>query len=453
MDCAACHNPGGWTSIVEPMLFDHDTTGFALEGQHAFIECKMCHSTMVFSDTPTDCIACHTDIHSQSVGNDCARCHSPESWLVDHIPELHEENGFPLIASHGGLSCVDCHMSETNMRFDRLGNDCISCHESDFMAAQTPNHVENGFSTNCIDCHDPLGFGWETELVDHNFFPLVDGHEPPSCSECHVTDNFADASPECISCHQDDYDSTIDPDHVQSGFPTNCAVCHSLGPGWSPAVFDHEITEFPLMGGHIGVDCLECHADGYTGTPTECVACHLDDFNNTTDPDHETSGFSTDCTQCHAEEAWEPAQFDHDNTDFPLMGGHVGVDCLQCHAEGYTGTPTECVACHLDDFNNTNDPDHEASGFPTDCAQCHNETAWESATFNHDQDFPIYSGEHQGEWDQCVDCHPNPNDFMLFTCITCHGEARTAEQHDPDDAPDYIWESNACLECHPDGSE
>ncbi len=152
IDCASCHDPGGWTSIIEPMLFDHDSTTFSLVGQHASLDCKMCHASMVFSDTPSECIACHTDIHSQSVGNDCARCHSPESWLVDHIPELHEENGFPLIASHSGLSCVECHVSEDNMRFDRLGNDCISCHEADFMATQSPDHVGSGFSTNCTDC-------------------------------------------------------------------------------------------------------------------------------------------------------------------------------------------------------------------------------------------------------------------------------------------------------------
>jgi len=78
-----------------------------------------------------DCASCHVDIHSQSVGNDCVRCHTSETWLVDNIPELHEENGFPLIGSHSNLSCVECHTSETTLRFDRVGNECISCHRDD----------------------------------------------------------------------------------------------------------------------------------------------------------------------------------------------------------------------------------------------------------------------------------------------------------------------------------
>ena len=47
----------------------------------------------------------------------------------------------------------------------------------------------------------------------------------------------------------------------------------------------------------------------------------------------------------------------------------------------------------------TTDPDHTAAGFSTDCATCHSETAWEPSTFDHDGlYFPIYSGEHDGEW-------------------------------------------------------
>jgi hypothetical protein len=66
--------------------------------------------------------------------------------------------------------------------------------------------------------------------------------------------------------------------------------------------------------------------------------------------------------------------------------------------------------------------------------------------------FPIYSGDHEGEWNSCLECHTDPNNYSVFTCITCHTQADTDDEHPLDEVPDYIYESNACLQCHPDGS-
>ena len=123
IDCAQCHNPEGWTINYETIQFDHSSTDFDLEGAHNQTDCMACHSNLVLSQVPTDCISCHLDVHSMSVGNDCIRCHTSQTWLVDNIPELHEENGFPLIGAHSSLSCIECHLSETDLRFDRVGND------------------------------------------------------------------------------------------------------------------------------------------------------------------------------------------------------------------------------------------------------------------------------------------------------------------------------------------
>ena len=35
------------------------------------------------------------------------------------------------------------------------------------------------------------------------------------------------------------------------------------------------------------------------------------------------------------------------------------------------GTPTDCVGCHLPDFQQTVNPNHSAAGFPTNCQICH----------------------------------------------------------------------------------
>ena len=185
---------------------------------------------------------------------------------------------------------------------------------------------------------------------------------------------------------------------------------------------DHDLTSFPLTGKHITTDCQECHSTGYTGTPTDCYACHQQDYELVQDPNHVLKGYSTDCTQCHTTNGWEDlVNFNHSTTQFPLTGAHVTTDCNSCHQQGYTNTPTDCYLCHTEDYNNSTNPNHAGAGFPTTCVDCHTTTAWVPSTFDHDgQYFPIYTGEHAGEWTLCADCHQVPNNFAVFTCISCH---------------------------------
>ncbi len=99
--------------------------------------------------------------------------------------------------------------------------------------------------------------------------------------------------------------------------------------------FDHNRTGFPLQGAHTNVACLECHSNGYAGTPTNCDACHLTDYNSTTDPNHVTAGFPTDCATCAAMRVpGTTPPFDHNTTSFPLQGAHTNVNCLECHSNG-----------------------------------------------------------------------------------------------------------------------
>ncbi len=106
----------------------------------------------------------------------------------------------------------------------------------------------------------------------------------------------------------------------------------------------------------------------------------------------------------------------------------------------------------MSDYNSTTNPNHASSGFGTDCAQCHDESAWGNATFDHDdQFFPIYSGNHNGEWNACTECHTNPNDYSVFSCIICHdNQADLADEHSEENG--YSYNSNACFNCHPNGN-
>ncbi|MEH6537246.1 MAG: hypothetical protein V7719_12685 [Psychroserpens sp.] len=449
VNCNQCHNPSGWEMDVYLMRFDHNKTEFKLEGAHTQTDCKACHTSLVFDEAPNQCASCHNDIHSSSVGNDCIRCHTSNTWLVDNIPEIHEENGFPLIGSHGSLSCVDCHSSETNLRFDNIGNECISCHRENYLTTENPDH--SNFSIDCLECHNPIGTVWETDNVgDHDFFPLTLGHDNLDCIQCHITNDFSDADPNCVSCHQSDYDTTTNPSHNDVGYSTDCASCHTTNPGWTPATIDHDF--FPLTLGHDIQDCTQCHTTAnYSDTDPNCVSCHQTDYDGSTDPNHSDAQFPTNCVTCHTTNPnWTPVTWNH-NDFYPLNGAHALIvsDCLACHSAGYTNTPNTCVGCHLDDYNATTNPNHNGAQFPTDCMECHNETVWEPSTFDHDgQYFRINSGTHDGEWNSCIDCHTDANDYSVFTCITCHTQNETDNDHS--EVNGYIYESNACLGCHPD---
>ncbi len=415
IDCASCHDATGWVSMKNPLLFSHDSTGFQLEGRHAVASCKDCHSSLVFAETPNQCSSCHSDVHQMSVGNDCARCHTSQNWLVDNIPELHEQNGFPLFGVHSNLSCVDCHTSEASLTFTRIGNDCINCHMQDYLSTVNPNHQTSGYSTNCIDCHDPMSNGWQSEVIGHEFFPLTGGHDIQDCKQCHLTQVFSDASPECISCHMDDFNSTTNPDHAASMLPTDCKQCHNEN-AWLPSSFDHSI--FPFVGAHapIANNCIDCHHGNYVNTPNTCDGCHMPDYNATASPNHSAAQFPTDCAVCHNESAWIPSSFTHSN--FPLIGAHATVqNCNDCHHGNFTNTPNACDACHMPDYNASTNPNHSTAQFPTDCALCHDETAWIPSGFTHNS-FPLV-GAHAAV-PNCNDCHHGNFTNTPNTCDACH---------------------------------
>lgn len=383
MDCASCHSPESWE--IPKINWDHSETGFELSGQHKSLNCADCHGALNFSQAASNCSSCHNDVHEGTVGNDCNRCHTTAHWLVTDMQSIHEQNGFPLDGAHFTAGCVECHNRANELVFERIGTDCAQCHSQDFLTTTDPNHQTSGFGMDCASCHDPLATSWAGSGQFHLFFPLE--------------------------------------------------------------------------GGHHGLTCIECHDNAdYSGASPECSSCHLDDFNGTTMPDHQAIGFSTDCASCHdpmTNDWTTDGSFHH---FFPLEDGHSGLSCTECHDNpDYSGASPVCSSCHMDDFNATNDPDHVASGFPTDCALCHdNSSSWSPATFtNHDaQYFPIFSGNHRNEWDNCTECHTTPGNFALFSCIDCHehnDQNDLADEHD--DVSGYVFQSTACYQCHPDGDE
>ncbi|MDX1384782.1 MAG: cytochrome c3 family protein, partial [Thermoanaerobaculia bacterium] len=522
IDCTECHTLEAWTPLRSPLSFDHDDTGFGLFGAHDAATCSDCHETLVFSHVPTACADCHDDAHRGELGFACESCHDAHSWENRRaLFDAHNQSLFPLLGTHATLDCESCHGGQQPFEFATTPTECAGCHFEDYQASTDPDHADAGFSLDCEECHAPLAATWQQALFIHpSSFLLRGAHRRIGCSSCHEG-SFAGTPSDCFSCHRQDYDQTTDPDHQRSGFPTDCEDCHNENT-WQDARFDHSITAFVLSGAHRPLDCNACHSQGFTGTPTDCVACHRQDYNQTTEPDHRAAGFSTSCEICHGQGSWEGAEFDHDSTVFRLSGAHRPLDCDDCHAAGFAGTPTDCVACHRQDYNQTTDPNHQAAGFPTACERCHGTATWEGATVDHDTTrFPL-TGSHRGidceachrggsfagtptdcvachrsEYDQtsnpnhqaagfpltcdschgtqrwqgavfahffpidsgahsqldCSECHFNPNNYAAFTCTNCH-EHQQGEMNDKhDEVGGYVYESSACLACHPDGRE
>jgi hypothetical protein len=187
----------------------------------------------------------------------------------------------------------------------------------------------------------------------------------------------------------------------------------------------------------------------YRGTPRECIGCHQDDYNRTASPNHAAAGFSTACESCHrpTDAAWGSGGGFNHNSVFALVGVHATQACAACHVNNvYRGTPRTCVACHQAQYNATRDPNHATAGFPTSCESCHRATdaSWGQGTFNHTR-FPL-SGRHNVA---CAQCHTTPNNFAVFSCTVCHGRAETDGHHRERNG--YVYESNACYSCHPNG--
>ena len=413
-------------------------------------ECDACHVAPWHERTMADqCVSCHTEIANQigdpntlhgALMNDgnttCRVCHSehngPEAALttMSTTDFPHDVVGFSLQAhaqqANGApFACQDCHQKSL-VEFDVAV--CEECHQAinpDFTQFHTA-----AFGVACLDCHDGIDtYGAD---FDHNqFFPLEGAHASGACGGCHQVDRtvaeFRDTPQECYACHAED-------DEHDGSFGQNCAVCHTPV-DWEQATFDHSLSDFPLEGKHVDVECQVCHVDNvYKGTPQECYACHEKD-------DQHNGEFGTDCAACHTPVDWEQATFDHSRSDFPLDGAHVNVECAQCHQDNvFAGTPQQCEACHAE-------PAYHAGLFGADCASCHSTAAWSPAQYDRLHTFPINHGESGRS--ACTVCHPDS--LNIYTCYGCH--EHTPSKIEREHREEGISNFTNCVECHPTGRE
>ena len=315
----------------------------------------------------------------------------------------------------------------------KLDNDCAKCHKQFDKAAQSglckdchkdiakDYREKRGFhgrmkeTRECKECHtdhqgrDAHIADLDTKKFDHaqTDFELKDKHqsEKVKCKDCHASGKkYRDAPVTCNGCHKKD-------DKHKGGLGTDCAKCHVVK-DWKTVKFDHDKTDYKLLGKHVDVKCLSCHiGNKYKDTPKQCNSCHKKE-------DKHKGSFGPKCESCHDEKSWKEILFDHDKkTKYPLLGKHRDTKCVSCHkGDLYKDKlKTTCTACH------TKDDKHKGT-FGPKCESCHNEKSWKEILFDHDKKtkYPLL-GKHRPPT-KCSACHKGDiyKDKLKMTCDSCH---------------------------------
>jgi hypothetical protein len=380
--CDSCHSTSTWKKSGFVTSFDHSKTQFPLLGKHIEVPCLTCHKSPDFKALTAfaTCADCHhPDPHGgqflkRSDGGRCESCHKVEGWKPSTYSAAdHAKTGFPLVMPHSKVKCTDCHIpSGKETRYKINFEFCVDCHKDEhdgqFTAAPWLNRCER--------CHNGATFktsNYTLALHQKASFPLKDAHEAVPCNECHkpregstvALYHFARLS--CTSCHDDIHNGQFAKWMTAAGpggQPLGCLSCHSTKDWKDLQKFDHSRTDFPLVGSHRAVDCIECHKPpnmeltiahvDFVHAPTNCSECHEN-------PHADQFGARmSDCSSCHNNYKWRPSLFDHEKTKFSLKGGHQDVACSKCHilekpVDGklvlfYKPTPTACSACHGSDI-------------------------------------------------------------------------------------------------------
>ncbi|MCK6684659.1 MAG: hypothetical protein L6R30_19840, partial [Thermoanaerobaculia bacterium] len=329
-ECATCHSiEGPWRT---PNRSFHKTRSFPLEGKHVNVPCSSCHLSGVFKGTPTRCYDCHwirrkDDRFQTRLGTDCETCHIPSSWrsvIWNHA----SATGFALSGSHASLRCETCHVDG---RFDGARPECYSCHKKDFEATRSPNHASAGFPTDCRLCHGSGTASWGGGTFTHSRWTLQGNHAAAACVACHQDGRFAGLPRDCYSCHQRDFNSATNPNHLMTGFSRTCETCHKVtDANWKQGKFTH--TKWALQGNHATQVCTACHRNNvFAGTPQDCYSCHQKDYTAAANPNHLAAGFPQACETCHkvSDASWKQGKFTH--TKWALQGNHATQVCTACH--------------------------------------------------------------------------------------------------------------------------
>lgn len=465
--CIQCHSEHHGIKFemvrFDKKTFNHDLTGYKLQGAHRAVDCRSCHAPENISNSEirknpttylgldTRCVNCHEDFHQKTLSADCSKCHDFEHWSPASLFK-HSRTKFPLNGAHQKVDCKICHPAElrSGQSFQKFAGldfkTCASCH-------QDPHRGVYG--KQCQSCHNESDFHKITPNSGFNHsitgYVLEGKHKQIDCKKCHDNRNnpqklfqeFNMISPiVCKSCHEDPHENKFGPD---------CAGCHQQNSFRISGVmerFDHQLTAFPLIGKHKNLQCKLCHRSGKMTDPINhesCTHCHEDYHQNL----FFISGKYKDCKDCHHENGFVPSLFgfeDHQKSRFPLNGAHQATACIACHKLEsqwqYQWKSLECQSCHQDPHEQKiNSKFYQ----PNHCASCHSEASWSEIQFDHQQTKFGLEGKHQKI--SCRKCH-----FEIFKeqrfanlemrCQECHEEPHHHQFENPEN------KQTDCQRCH-----
>ena len=320
-----------------------------------------------------------------------------------------------LITGHAKFDseCVKCHK-----KFDKAGQVtlCKDCHKeiAKDIADLRGFHGKLKEQKECKECHtehkgrDAKIIVMAIDKFDHaqTNFTLLGGHlnEKVKCKDCHIPPKkFREAPATCNACHQKD-------DKHKGALGTDCVKCHEEKDWKTTTRFDHDKTDFKLLGKHGEVKCNECHKDDkFKETPKLCNSCHKKD-------DKHKGNFGPKCETCHVEKSWKEIIFDHTKqTKYPLRWKHNEVKCTSCHKGDVhkEKLQTNCISCHKKD-------DKHKGQLGPKCESCHTEKGWKEVLFDHTKNtkYPLI-GKHLSA--SCKSCHVEDYKKKLPTdCYSCH---------------------------------
>lgn len=480
--CAACHKEHFGTDFalvrVDTTAFEHDRVGFTLEGHHAELSCRECHTAELVADTAVrriktehhaldrtylglaaTCEGCHEDDDphgAQFRGRVCTDCHTQTRWKGADLFD-HGTTDYPLTGRHRSVECARCHNPRDHdvqtVRYTGLTfASCADCHRD-------PHDRQMG--TDCTRCHTTDGWSQLTNgqferTFDHatTGYPLRGAHGDLDCARCHSADAGGaqgirltfegttrgrrypiPAAATCMSCHVDYHRGAF----RRSTAGADCQQCHSED-AWRPSTYGVERHNdgrtFELTGAHVTTACADCHRDParpnalrFRWPHDACTSCH-----EPTRPHGRQFGGRA-CTECHDTKGWVPTTYGlahhNDGSTFRLTGAHVATPCMDCHRDPaapdslrFRFPHAQCVSCHEPSKPHGDQFAGQA------CSDCHNTDSFRIPGFDHSQTrFPL-DGRHQDV--ACNRCHitevgPDGGAMRRYRplgtrCEDCHGE-------------------------------
>ena len=414
--------------------------------------CVKCHtSTKV---TREKCLDCHKEIKAnidakkgyhaskESMSKDCAVCHNEHHGRNFQLIRFdkrnfdHKKTGFELKGEHAKQECNACHkpafikdptIKKKLSTYLGLSQNCLSCHD---------DYHQGKLSSNCASCHNFNSFKNATGF-DHSktHFPLLGKHRSVECLKCHKTEIVNGKTVQrftglkfdnCTACHKDVHNNK---------FGQNCKECHTEESFFfhkGMKAFDHDKTNYKLLGKHKLVDCKECHKTTLTAPLkyNKCTDCHKDYHKK----EFDKNGISPDCNQCHNNNGFTPSTYTiekHNASNFKLEGAHLATSCMACHKKQKDWTFVKmgknCVDCHKNEHKGFIPEKY----FPKEnCTLCHNVNSWKTVSFDHDKTGFKLDGVHAKT--ACSACHYRRSESGLKTqkfegtskdCQSCHQDS------------------------------